>query len=61
MAQCCFFREWEVLPYEFSGEARPCDVFAVVNGLGLCCFCWVPGACMEVRREYWLCLLVVGA
>ena len=34
MAQCCFYREWEVLPYEFAGEARTCDVLAVVNGLG---------------------------
>ena len=61
MSQCCFFREWEVLPYEFAGDAWPCDVLAVVDGIGPCCFCWEPGACMEVLREWWLCLLVVGA
>ena len=61
MAQCCFFREWEMLPYEFAGDARPWDVLAVVDGLGPCRFCWEPGACMEVQHECWLCLLVVGA
>ena len=61
MAQCCFFREWDVLPYEFAGEARPCDVLAVVNGLGPCRFFWEPGACMEVQLECRLYLLVVGA
>ena len=50
-----------MLPYEFSGEARPCDVLAVVDGLGPCRFFWEPGACTEVRRECWLFLLVVGA
>ena len=39
MDHCCYFRDWEVLPYKFAGEAWPCDVLAVVYGLGPCSFC----------------------
>ena len=50
MAQCCFFRELEVLPYKLAGDAWPCDVLAVVDVFGPCFFFWEPGACMEVQR-----------